>query len=104
MDNIELSNLNRQFLREDDIANQNLEVATKILEFNDRLNIKSMEIAVGKDNENIFSRGFWDSQDIIVNALDNVEARQYVDLCVLHKKPGLNLALGSKCNIQAYTV
>jgi molybdopterin/thiamine biosynthesis adenylyltransferase len=43
---------------------------------------------VGEDTEDIFTDNFWESQDCIVNALDNVKARLYVDQqCVWHEKP-----------------
>ena len=50
--------------------------------------------------ENIFNDKFWDSQDFITNALDNIKARLYVDSkCVEHAKPLLESGtLGTKCN------
>ena len=104
MDNIELSNLNRQFLfREDDIGKQKSFIASqKIKQFNPSINIQCYDKAVGYDNEPLFNRSFWEHQDIVVNALDNVQARQYVDnQCVLYKKPLLEAGtLGTKCNLQ----
>ena len=40
--------------------------------------------------------------DVVLNALDNVEARQYVDRrCVFYLKPLLESGtLGTKCNVQ----
>lgn len=45
---------------------------------------------------------FWDSLDVVFNALDNVNARLYVDSrCVYFNKPLLESGtLGTKCNTQ----
>ena len=104
MDNIELSNLNRQFLfRNIDIGKSKSETACKrIGNLNPKMNIRCFTKAVGEENESIFNRSFWENKDIIVNALDNVTARQYVDeKCVLYRKPLFESGtLGTKCNIQ----
>jgi len=104
MDKIELSNLNRQFLfRMEDIGNYKSTTAkNKILEFNPNLNINDLTFAVERKNEHYFNREFWEKQDIIVNALDNVEARQYVDSkCLVYNKPLFEAGtLGIKCNTQ----
>lgn len=104
MDHIELSNLNRQFLfRGDDIGNSKSITATKkIKEINPDINIDAKELRVGKETEKIFNRRFWERQNFIINALDNVEARQYVDSkCVLYSKPLFEAGtLGNKCNTQ----
>ena len=43
---------------------------------------------VGRDSENVYNEKFWESQDLIITALDNVDARMYVDAkCVEFKKP-----------------
>lgn len=34
---------------------------------------------VGPDTENIFNDKFWDNLDFVVNAVDNINARLYVD-------------------------
>lgn len=42
--------------------------------------IMSFLLTVGPQTEDtIYTDAFFDSQDIIVNALDNVEARRYMD-------------------------
>ncbi|KAA8570690.1 hypothetical protein EYC84_000088 [Monilinia fructicola] len=74
MDSIEKSNLNRQFLfRPKDV-----------------------------DTEHIFDESFWNQLDGVTNALDNVDARTYVDRrCVFFRKPLLESGtLGTKCNTQ----
>jgi len=51
----------------------------------------------------VFDDAFWDGQDCVVNALDNVNARLYVDSrCVYFGRPLLESGtLGPKCNTQA---
>lgn len=36
-------------------------------------------LRVGRENEEVFNDDFWDSLTIIVNAVDNVHARRYID-------------------------
>ena len=50
----------------------------------------------------MFDDGFWQGLDVVVNALDNVNARLYVDSrCVYFGKPLLESGtLGTKCNTQ----
>ncbi|KAG5366464.1 Ubiquitin-activating enzyme E1 1 [Yarrowia sp. B02] len=57
---------------------------------------------VGPDTENIFDDAFWKSLDFVTNALDNVDARTYVDRrCVFFQKPLLESGtLGTKGNVQ----
>jgi len=104
MDNIELSNLNRQFLfRNEDIGrSKSITAADKIMNINNKTRILAYNDIVCPETETKFTRSFWDSQDFIVNALDNVEARQYVDSkCVLHQKALFEAGtLGTKCNVQ----
>ena len=104
MDHIELSNLNRQFLfRNIDIGKSKSETACqRITRLNPKMNTRCFTKAVGEQNEDIFNKSFWEHQDIIVNALDNISARQYVDdKCVLYSKPLFESGtLGTKCNIQ----
>ena len=80
-DKIELSNLNRQFLfRENNIGLFKSEVAKDyVKKMNKSFNIKSYDSLVGQETENIFSDNFWDKQDIIFNALDNVKGRLYLN-------------------------
>uniref|UniRef100_A0A6C0EK37 Ubiquitin-activating enzyme E1 C-terminal domain-containing protein n=1 Tax=viral metagenome TaxID=1070528 RepID=A0A6C0EK37_9ZZZZ len=104
MDTIELSNLNRQFLfRSEDIGSFKSKVAKdKINEFNKLLRVTALDKQVGEETEAHFDRRFWSKQDIVVNALDNVKARQYVDSkCILHNKPLFETGtLGVKANVQ----
>lgn len=64
--------------------------------------IISFEERVGQDTEHVFNDIFFNHLDLVVNALDNVEARKYMDQrCVFYKKPLLESGtLGTKCNTQ----
>jgi len=55
---------------------------------------------VSPDTENIFNDQFWNSLSFVVNAVDNVKARNYVDKrCVWFKKALLESGtLGTKAN------
>jgi ubiquitin-activating enzyme E1 len=90
MDHIELSNLNRQFLfSNNDIGKSKSQVAAeKIIKLNKDLKIQHLDKKVGPDTEDYFNRSFWENLDLVVNALDNLEARKYVDnKCVVYSKP-----------------
>lgn len=104
MDTIELSNLNRQFLfRREDIGKYKSEVIKERLgEYIPNFNVRNFRSELSKNTENLFNDLFWDSQDIIINALDNIDARKYVDnKCVIHNKPLFESGtLGSKGNVQ----
>ena len=106
MDSIEKSNLNRQFLfRPKDVGKNKSEVAAEAVQaMNPDLKgkIVSMLDKVGSDTEHIFDDKFWTSLDFVTNALDNVDARTYVDRrCVFYKKPLLESGtLGTKGNTQ----
>ena len=104
MDSIELSNLTRQFLfQKEDIGEQKSDVVKKkLVKYCPNLNVNSYNEQVGPNNENKFNYKFWENKSIIINALDNVEARQYVDSkCVIFKKPLFESGtLGVKGNVQ----
>jgi len=55
---------------------------------------------VSKDTEATFNDEFWESLNFVVNAVDNVKARLYVDQqCVWYEKPLLESGtLGTKGN------
>lgn len=57
---------------------------------------------MGAENEVIFNDNFWEDLDFVINAVDNVHARLYVDSrCVFYYKPLLESGtLGTKCNSQ----
>lgn len=104
MDRIEISNLNRQFLfrRKDVGSSKSLVAAQAAQVMNSALKVNALEVRVGPDTEDTFDDAFWESLDGIVNALDNIQARLYVDSrCVWFGKPLLESGtLGTKANVQ----
>ena len=69
---------------------------------NGNLNVKDYMTRVGKETEETFNDNFWESLDFVVNAVDNIHARLYVDgQCVWYEKPLLESGtLGTKANSQ----
>lgn len=80
-DNIEVSNLNRQFLfRKGDVGSSKSETACRIGgEMNPDFNVRSYQTLVGEQTESVFNDTFWGNLDFVVNAVDNIKARLYVD-------------------------
>ena len=105
MDTIELSNLSRQFMfQNNDIQKLKSDVVKKKLNiYTPEMKVESYSLKVGKETDNVFNRSFWEENDIIINALDNIEARKYVDnKCFIHEKPLFESGtLGTKGNVQA---
>lgn len=103
-DNIEVSNLNRQFLfRREHVGSSKAQTVCEVSrKMNTKINAVSMKSRVSHENEHIFTDVFWDAKDFVVGAVDNVKARQYVDAkCVFHQKPLFESGtLGTKCNSQ----
>jgi ubiquitin-activating enzyme E1 len=103
-DNIEISNLNRQFLfRQNNVGDAKSKVACTIAkEMNNNLQVKDYQTRVGSDSEQVFNDQFWEQLDFVVNAVDNIKARLYVDSrCVWYEKPLLESGtLGTKANSQ----
>ena len=104
MDKIELSNLSRQFLfREDSIGKFKSDVISeRLVDYMPNLKINNLNLELAKETEKVFNSTFWSNKDIIINALDNIEARKYVDQkCIEFKKPLFESGtLGAKCNTQ----
>ncbi|KAM0681423.1 E1 ubiquitin-activating protein [Glugoides intestinalis] len=132
MDSIEQSNLNRQFLfRAEDVSKmKSASAVQRVKELNEdfiperkekhdrpftdtnierelkevRLsgNIISYTSAVNKESEKQFTDRFISEYDIISNALDNVEARAYMDQrCIQLRKPMVDAGtLGTKGHVQ----
>ncbi|XP_051754131.1 ubiquitin-like modifier-activating enzyme 1 isoform X2 [Ctenopharyngodon idella] len=100
MDSIERSNLNRQFLfRSQDIGRLKSEVAAEsVKEMNPYMNIISHQNRVCAETEEVYTHLFYSHLDGVAAALDNVDARVYLDqCCVRSKKPMLEGGtLGSK--------
>lgn len=103
-DNIEVSNLNRQFLfRKNNVGDSKSRVACQIAkEINKDLNVTDYKAYVAQETENLFNDDFWENLDFVVNAVDNIKARLYVDSrCVWYAKPLLESGtLGTKANSQ----
>ncbi|XP_076893959.1 ubiquitin-activating enzyme E1 2-like isoform X1 [Bidens hawaiensis] len=103
-DVIEKSNLSRQFLFHDwNIGQAKSTVAASAAALiNPHLNIEALQNRMGPETENVFDDTFWENLSVVINALDNVNARLYVDQrCVYFQKPLLESGtLGAKCNTQ----
>ncbi|NXU94899.1 UBA1 enzyme, partial [Xiphorhynchus elegans] len=104
MDTIEKSNLNRQFLfRPWDVTKLKSErAAAAAREMNPALRVSSRTDRVGPDTERVYDDDFFEGLDGVANALDNVDARLYMDRrCVYYRKPLLESGtLGTKGNVQ----
>jgi ubiquitin-activating enzyme E1 len=106
MDQIEKSNLNRQFLfRPRDVGKLKSDCAAAAVQaMNPELRgkIVTLRDRVGPETEHIYNEDFWEELDGVTNALDNVDARQYVDRrCVFFRKPLIDSGtLGTKGNTQ----
>lgn len=104
MDLIEKSNLNRQFLfRPCDVQQPKSATAAKAIKaMNPYVNVTSHENRVGPETEKVYDDIFFENLDGVANALDNVEARIYMDRrCVFSRKPLLESGtLGTKGNSQ----
>ena len=106
MDTIEKSNLNRQFLfRPWDVTSPKSRTAAEaVTRINPQLtgHIHPRLDRVGPETEETFNDAFYSSLDFVANALDNMEARKYVDRrCVFYHKPLLESGtLGTKGNTQ----
>lgn len=104
MDRIEVSNLNRQFLfrRHHVGLPKSRTAADAAIAVNPALNVVATETRVGPETEDHFNDEFWGSLDVVVNALDNIQSRLYIDgRCVWYHKPLLESGtLGTKANAQ----
>lgn len=104
MDRIEKSNLSRQFLfRNTDINKFKSSCAADAVRvINPSFNVKDYQEKVGGDTEHLFGDDFYDKMDGVCTALDNVEARLYMDQrCLFYGLPMLESGtLGTKGNTQ----
>lgn len=104
MDLIEKSNLNRQFLfRPSDVQRPKSNTAARVIKkMNPDMNVIAHENRVGPETENVYDDKFFEELDGVANALDNVDARIYMDRrCVYYRKPLLESGtLGTKGNTQ----
>ncbi|KAJ1974171.1 E1 ubiquitin-activating protein [Dimargaris xerosporica] len=106
MDTIEKSNLNRQFLfRPADVGQLKSDTAVRaVAAMNPQTRGKFIahQDRVGVETENVYDDDFFEALDGVTNALDNVDARKYMDRrCVFFRKPLLESGtLGTKGNTQ----
>lgn len=104
-DVIEKSNLNRQFLFRPQHIQQPKSVvaAASVLAINPGMQITAHQHKVGPaTTETVYTDAFFGSRDIVVNALDNVQARLFVDSrCVACRRPLLESGtMGAKGHVQ----
>ncbi|CAD7088673.1 unnamed protein product [Hermetia illucens] len=104
MDLIEKSNLNRQFLfRPHDVQKPKaVTAAAAVKRMNEEVNVTAYELRVGVETEKVFSEEFFGKLDGVANALDNVDARIYMDRkCVFNRIPLVDSGtLGTMGNVQ----
>jgi len=103
-DTIEKSNLNRQFLfRPWDVTKSKASCAgTAVKAMNPAFKVDSRLDRISAETEDIYDDAFWANLSGVCNALDNVQARLYVDQrCVYYQKSLLESGtLGPKGNVQ----
>lgn len=104
MDLIEKSNLNRQFLfRPHDVQKPKSHTAAAAIKaMNKNINITAHENRVGIETENCYNDEFFDKLDGVANALDNMDARIYMDRrCVYYRRLLIDSGtLGTMGNVQ----
>ena len=90
MDTIERSNLTRQFLfRNDHIGQMKSDIAAReITKINPTVTVNSQQNKVCQETENTYNDIFFNKIDGVANALDNIQARKFVDqLCISNSVP-----------------
>jgi len=104
MDKIELSNLNRQFLfRNSDIGKYKSIVASeRIHALNSCVNVRGLTDKIDESSLQKFNDEYFNSIDLIMLAVDNVDTRLFMDrICVKYKKPMIDTGtLGCKGSVQ----
>ena len=102
-DNIEISNLNRQFLfRKKDIGQSKSKCACiSAKKMNPNFNTESLMSLVSPLNEHVFNEKFWNDQTYIINAVDNIGTRKYIDnQCTTYNKCLIDSGtLGTKAHV-----
>jgi ubiquitin-activating enzyme E1 len=92
-DNIEISNLTRQFLFNKSNVGQSKSTIAAISaqKMNPNFNVEAKQEKVCVETEEIFNEDCWNNQDIIVYAVDSIDARKYIDnQVILHQKIGVD--------------
>ncbi|KAL7722111.1 ubiquitin-activating enzyme E1 [Entamoeba marina] len=107
-DTIEKSNLSRQFLFRNKHINQPKSSVAResVVTINPEVHVKDYQLRVSSETENIFDDNFYSSLNVVTTALDNVQARLYVDSqCVLHSLSMIEAGtMGTKGNTQKKTI
>ena len=105
-DNIVLSNLNRQFLfKSIDIGKSKSLIASReAKKINNDINIIDQNFLVSRETRDIYDDTFFEKQDIIISAVDNISARKYIDsLCTFYNKIFIDAGTeGTKANSDIY--
>ena len=105
-DNIVISNLNRQFLfKSEDIGkNKSLCACREAKIINKDINLINQNYLVSKETRDIYDDLFWEKQDIIISAVDNLSARKYIDnQCTFYNKIFIDSGTeGTKANCDIY--
>ncbi len=101
-DNIEISNLSRQFLFYTDVIGKSKSecACLAVRNINKEFNCESHKNLICPETENIYNENFFDSQTFLVSAVDNNKARKYLDSqAIIFKKPLLDAETeGTKAN------
>ena len=87
-DCIENSNLNRQFLFKNEHIgkSKSLIACEQVKKINPEFICESFQIEVREENENIFDENFYKKQDFVLVAVDNIQARNYLNnQCIYNK-------------------
>ena len=73
---------------------------------NSSFKVEALELFVGEKSEDVFHDDFWMGLDGVCNALDNMEARFYVDRqCVKYEKSLLESGtMGTSANVDIIKV
>lgn len=104
MDFIEKSNLNRQFLfRPKDVQKPKAQTAAlAVKKMNPGVRVTAYDLRVCNETEKVFSEDFYGTLNGVANALDNVDARIYMDRkCVFNRIPLVESGtLGTLGNVQ----
>ena len=107
-DNIALSNLNRQFLFNINDVKENKSksycVKREAMKINKYMKIKDYQLLINEETRNIFDDDFMENQNVIISAVDNIQARKYIDnLCTFYNKILLDSGTeGTKANSDIY--
>lgn len=104
MDFIEKSNLNRQFLfRPADVQKPKAQTAAAaIKKMNSEAKVTAFDLRVCTETEKVFSEDFFGKLNGVANALDNIDARIYMDRkCIFNRIPLIDSGtLGTMGNVQ----